>query len=157
MFAVERLSQANRRKLSFEQQGKLMGQKLGGTLIIVGGFLMLLGIALLPAALGQHSDEAIMGAGICSFALGTLLCAIGVYLKASALKGPGIPAAPAKPQKVKGGCDLCGTDTPAIHCRVHQLHLCANCLGKHYDFRSCVYVPSTRRSSSSKLAASAKA
>jgi hypothetical protein len=28
---------------------------------------------------------------------------------------------------------------------VHQLHLCADCLGKHYDFRSCAYVPSTRR------------
>jgi len=28
---------------------------------------------------------------------------------------------------------------------VHQVHLCADCLGQHYDLRSCTYVPSSRR------------
>jgi len=34
---------------------------------------------------------------------------------------------------------------PVIHCKVHQVHMCAECLGQHYDFRTCSYVPSTRR------------
>jgi hypothetical protein len=36
---------------------------------------------------------------------------------------------------------------------VHEIHLCGNCLGDHYDFRSCAYVPSTRRTAPSKPAA----
>jgi len=39
----------------------------------------------------------------------------------------------------RGGCDLCGTEAPASHCS--QLHLCGDCLTKHYDMRSCAYVP----------------
>jgi len=146
-------------KLSVPEEGILMGQNASGWIISLGCLLMLVGLCLLPAALGDHQDQAILGAGMCAFAMGALVTAGGIYLKASALRAA-IAAGPAKPQskRVRGGCDLCGTDSPVINCRVHQLHLCGNCLGAHYDFRSCVYVPSTRRSAPAKgLARAAKA
>lgn len=133
-----------------------MGQRLGTFAIVCGALLMLVGLCFLPAAMAEHKDEAILGAGICAFAFGSLLAAGGFYLKAqvlnmSAANGP----AKAAPKPVRGGCDLCGTETPAIHCRVHQIHICGNCVGPHYDFRSCVYVPSTRRQTNSKGSARA--
>lgn len=131
-----------------------MGQKLGKVLMIFGSLLLVVAVCLLPAALGQNKDEAILGAGICSFAFGALLVAGGLYLKAQALNGAnaGGPAN-SQPKQQRGGCDLCGTEAPVIHCRVHEIHVCGNCLGKHYDFRSCVYVPSTRRQSNGKTRA----
>jgi len=131
-----------------------MGQKASSWVVVAGCFLMLTGLCFLPAALGAHPDEAILGAGVCLFALGALVAAGGLYLKASALQA-GAAAGPAKSQskRVRGGCDLCGTDSPVVNCRVHQLHLCGGCVGEHYDFRSCVYVPSTRRTSPTKAPA----
>jgi hypothetical protein len=144
MFTVESFPVGNTKKLSFLQEGVLMGQKLGNVALISGGFLMLLGLSFIPAALAQHQDETILGAGICAFAFGALISATGFYVKTRALQSASSPGT--KPQqKIRGGCDLCGTEIPAIHCRVHHLHICGNCLAKHYDFRSCVYVPSTRR------------
>jgi hypothetical protein len=131
-----------------------MGQKASSWAIVSGCFLMLAGICFLPAALGVHPDTAILGAGVCLFSAGALVAAGGLYLKARVLQ-TGPVAGSAKPQskRVRGGCDLCGTDSPVVNCRVHQLHLCGNCVGEHYDFRSCVYVPSTRRPASTKALA----
>jgi hypothetical protein len=144
MVSVEPFSALN--QPSVLEEGILMGQKASGWAIFLGCVLMLTGVCFLPAALGAHPDPAILGAGVCLFALGTLMAAGGIYLKARALQ-TGAAAGPGKPQskRVRGGCDLCGTDSPVVNCRVHQLHLCGNCVGEHYDFRSCVYVPSTRR------------
>ena len=126
-----------------------MGKKLSGFLLLCGWLLMLLGLCFVPAALGENKDEAMLGAGICAFAFGALLAASGLYLKAQVA----MAAAPAwalnsPPKPVGGGCELCGIESPVIHCRVHGVHVCGNCLGPHYDFRSCVYIPSTRRTSS---------
>ena len=127
-----------------------MSQKLSTVLTIFGGLLMLLGLTFLASGMAQKSqDESISGAGLMAFALGALVCSGGMYMKARAAQSAA-PATTAKPAKLRGGCDLCGTESPAIHCRVHQLHLCPNCLQKHYDMRSCVYVPSTRRALSAK-------
>ena len=136
------------------EEGVLMGQRVSSGAIISGCFLMLAGICFLPAALGSHPDAAILGAGVCLFAWGTLVAAGGLYVKARVIQA-GCTAGPAKPQakRVRGGCDLCGTDSPVVNCRVHQLHLCGNCVGEHYDFRSCVYVPSTRRPAPAKAPA----
>jgi hypothetical protein len=155
MFTVESFPVVKKKNLSFLQEGVLMGQKLGGVGLICGGFMMLLGLSFIPAALAQqHQDETILGAGICAFAFGALLASAGFYVKARALQSTSSPAA--KPQqKARGGCDLCGVEVPAVHCRVHQLHICGNCLAQHYDFRSCVYVPSTRRPATAKPAARA--
>ena len=127
-----------------------MGQKLSVTLIVVGSVLMLLGLTFLASGLAQGQDQAISGAGICAFSFGALICAAGIYAKARVLQA----AAPAaKPQmKPRGGCDLCGTASPAVMCRAHQLHLCPTCLSRHYDSRSCIYVPSTRRAAAAKAA-----
>jgi hypothetical protein len=128
--------------------------KVSGLAIVCGCFLMVLGLAFLPAAFGTHPDESILGLGICVFSLGALTVAGGLYMKAHALKSgtTGANAPKAQPKRVRGGCDLCGSETPVIHCRVHDIHVCGNCLGNHYDFRSCAYVPSTRRTAGSKAA-----
>ncbi len=134
-----------------------MGQKAGTWAIILGCFLMLAGLCFLPAALGSHPDEAILGGGMCLFAGGALLAAGGTYFKARALQA-NAAAGKLQGKRIRGGCDLCGTDSPVVNCRVHQLHLCGKCVGEHYDFRSCVYVPSTRRPTATKpLARAAKA
>jgi hypothetical protein len=127
--------------------------KMSGWVTIAGFFLMLLGLCFLPAALGSHPDEAILGAGVSIFSFGALTCAAGMYLKARALQsGAAAPRVTAAPKRVRGGCGLCGTETPVIHCRVHEIHLCGNCLEDHYDFRSCAYIPSTRRTAPAKPA-----
>lgn len=125
-----------------------MGQKLSSLALICGSSLMLVGLCFVPAALGENKDEGILGVGICAFALGALIAASGLYLKAKVATAAGRSGAlNAPPKPVRGGCDLCGSELPVIHCRVHTVHICGNCLGDHYDFRSCVYVPSTRRPS----------
>ena len=137
------------KKLSRFEEGLTMGQKLSGFSLLCGSSLMLLGLCLVPAALGENKDEAILGAGICAFAFGALIAAGSLYVKAKVAMAAGPAGAlHAPPKPVRGGCDLCGTDSPVIHCRVHGVHVCGNCLGQHYDFRSCVYVPSTRRPAS---------
>lgn len=149
MFTVDSVRARNTAKLSFLQEGVVMGQKLGGFALIAGCFLMLLGLSFIPAGLAQHQDETILGAGLCAFAFGAFAAAAGMYLKTRALQSTAVPGAAAQP-KSRGGCDLCKTEVPVIHCRVHNLHICAECVAKHYDFRSCVYIPSTRRPASAK-------
>jgi hypothetical protein len=126
--------------------------KASGWLIIVGCFSMLAGLIVLSAALGSHPDESVRGLGICLFSLGAFIGAGGLYMKARAGKSGAPASTPKAPKRVRGGCDLCGSETPVIHCRVHDVHVCGNCLADHYDFRSCAYVPSTRRTAGSKAA-----
>jgi hypothetical protein len=81
---------------------------------------------------------------------GALAGAAGIYLKALVLGSKALLNAPAPEaanlnRHPRGACDLCRKETPVVHCKVHQFHLCASCLAEHYDFRACVYVPSTRR------------
>jgi hypothetical protein len=127
--------------------------KVSGWLIIVGCFAMLVGLTFLSAALGSHPDESVRGLGVCVFALGAFIGAGGLYMKSRGTRSDA-PAAgtPKAPKRVRGGCDLCGSETPVIHCRVHDVHVCGNCLADHYDFRSCAYVPSTRRTAGAKAA-----
>lgn len=132
-----------------------MGQKLAGVALTAGCFLMLLGLALVPAALGDRHDDSILGAGICAISFGALLCGAGFYLKTRALQATLPPGIAVASQKQRGGCDLCRDEVPAVLCRVHNLHICGDCLSEHYDFRSCVYVPSTRRAPAGKPAARA--
>ena len=131
-----------------------MGLKLSGLLIIVGSLLMIVGATFLAAALGQRQDETIVGAGICAFSFGSLLVAGGLYLKARTLQASPALAAASKPQPkpTRGGCDLCGTESPAVLCRTHDVHLCPACLSKHYDKRTCAYAPSIRRAPAAKAA-----
>jgi hypothetical protein len=140
------------------EEGRLMGKKVSNVAIIFGCSLMVLGLCFLPAALGNHPDPAILGGGVCLFSLGALMASSGMYLKAVAAQAgapAGVAAGAAKGpvKRARGGCDLCGTESPAVNCKVHQVHLCGDCLGKHYDFRSCVYVPSTRRPATVKVMA----
>jgi hypothetical protein len=146
IFAVEarRAKHTTKKKPSFFPEGTLMSGKLSITTIIFGCALILLGLSFLPAAFSPDHDQTILGAAICAVSFGALLISAGLYLKARALNSAAGPGK-AQSKTVRGGCDLCGTASPVIHCRVHQLHICGECVGQHYDFRSCVYIPSTRR------------
>ena len=136
-----------------------MATKSSTWMMAVGAFIAFVGLCFLPAAFGPDSDRTMLGAGAVVIATGMLLIASGFYVKArtlGALAAPASPPASGKRSR-KSICDRCAVDEPVIQCRVHQLHLCAECLTKHYDFRSCAYVPSTRRGAPTKSNASAYA
>jgi hypothetical protein len=131
-----------------------MSSRAGTWMIALGALGGFAGLCVLPAALGEQGEGNLLSVGLCLFSLGALAVATGIYLKAQVLQsspqsktGSGAPqGAPANPgRKVRGGCELCGTEAPVVQCKVHQLHLCGTCLAAHYDSRSCAYVPTTRR------------
>lgn len=130
-----------------------MATKTGNWLIVVGALLVFVGLCFIPAAFGPNPDKTMLGAGLAVLAMGALLAATGVYFKARGLSELAQPnAAPSVKRSRKSNCDLCGKNEPAVQCRVHQIHLCADCLSEHYDFRSCAYIPSTRRTASAHAA-----
>jgi hypothetical protein len=136
-----------------------MATKFSTWMMAVGALIAFIGLCFLPAAIGPDSDRTMLGAGAVVIATGMLLIASGFYVKARTLGT--VTAAPSAPPSAKKNrksiCDRCGLDEPVIQCRVHQLHLCGDCLSSHYDFRSCAYVPSTRRGAPAKSNAAAYA
>jgi hypothetical protein len=124
-----------------------MASKTGTWLIVIGGCIALFGLCALPGGLGPNPDKSLLGASMTALSAGMMLIAGGLYLKARNSRPQGAADNGARIKKGRRAtCERCGQDEPVIQCRVHQLHLCGDCLGPHYDFRSCAYVPSTRRS-----------
>jgi hypothetical protein len=118
-------------------------------MIAAGAVVLVMGLLTLPAALGEHVDTSLLTLGACGVSLGSMIAAGGVYLKARTMvssQGTTVFSGESKqaPRRLRGGCDRCHGDLPVIHCKVHQVHLCPGCVTKHYDFRSCTYIPSTR-------------
>ena len=130
-----------------------MSQKTGSWIIAIGAVIMFLGLCFLPALLGPHGDQSLLGAASGMFSFGTLMIAGGIYLKARTLQGRSGTEKKKQNSGTNGkryrgaSCDLCGKAEPVILCRVHEVHLCADCLAQHYNFRSCAYVPTNRRQS----------
>jgi hypothetical protein len=139
------------KKLPFPQEINDMPSRTSNWIIALGAIVGFAGVCCLAAAVGDHSDSNLLGPGATFFGMGSLILASGIYLKASALQGQGTGRA-AKEGSARrpahGSCDLCKAEDAVILCRVHQFHLCSHCLSEHYDFRSCVYVPSVRRMTS---------
>ncbi|MGH9544827.1 MAG: hypothetical protein ACRD23_06385 [Terriglobales bacterium] len=138
-----------------------MSSQTGNWMIAVGALGGFVGMLMLPAALGEHPDTSLLILGACGVSLGSIIAASGIYLKAHALQSSaGSGSAPGESRnskrRVRGGCDVCHGDLPVIHCKVHQVHLCPDCLGRHYDFRTCTYVPSTRTTAKAKSLAKAR-
>ena len=126
-----------------------MSSKTANWIIAAGTLLMFVGLCFLPSALGANPDADMLEIGACQFSLGALVVATGFYAKARGVQKEIALVDPRKEsgasnQRVRGGCDLCGTEAPVVQCKVHQLHLCGACLAQHYDVRSCAYVPTTR-------------
>ncbi len=121
-----------------------MSSRTANSMTAIGAVMALLGLCVLPAAFGKHPDTALLGAGLSFFSLGLLTVAMGVYLKAKAAKSGAPPPKEEAKKRLKNGCDLCQIELPVILCKVHELHLCPVCLERHYDMRSCNYVPSPR-------------
>src|SRR5579863_8449659 len=126
-----------------------MSSKTANWIIAAGVVLMFIGLCFLPGAFSDRPEADMLEIGACQFSLGALVIATGMYAKGRAAQfaiAAGEPRKESSPsnQRVRGGCDLCGTEAPAVQCKVHQLHLCGSCLAQHYDVRSCAYVPTTR-------------
>lgn len=135
-----------------------MATKTGNWMMALGAFIVFAGLCFLPAAFGRDADRTMFGAGFVVMSSGLLLISIGFYAKAQALgTASATTAAPATTKRARGKsiCDRCAQEEPVIQCRVHQLHLCGSCLSEHYDFRSCAYIPSTRRGATAKSNAAA--
>lgn len=124
-----------------------MTARVGNWMIATGAIIMFVGLCCLPAAFGEHRDASLLGVCASIFGMGALFVAGGLYFKAQMLRlqTETGEVEPAPAPRNRGGCELCGSDVPVIHCRVHQLHLCSTCLAEHFDPRSCSYVPPTRR------------
>jgi hypothetical protein len=122
-----------------------MALKIASWMIGVGCFLTFAGLCFFPAAFFPQRDTPILGAGAMLFSTGMVLAALGLYIKARFW-------AESESLKARSGkskrriCNFCGEQESAVECRVHHLHLCGDCLGKHYDFKTCAYVPSARQS-----------
>ncbi len=125
-----------------------MSSRTGNWMIAFGVVIGFVGLCMMPAGLGNHNDRSLLGLGAALFGTGALAVAAGIYLKALLLSSQPtaiVPASDHTKLMPRGACDLCRKEAPVVHCKVHQFHLCARCLAEHYDFRACVYVPSTRR------------
>jgi len=119
--------------------------KIATWLIGIGCMVGLFGLTMIPAALKpDNNDKSILSLCVLTISFAMMLTAGGLYLKARSHTGVSDSESAAK-RRGKSNCDSCGKLEPVILCRVHQLHLCSDCLATHYDFRSCAYVPSTRR------------
>jgi hypothetical protein len=126
-----------------------MSSRPGNWMIAAGAILIFVAFCCLPAAMGDGKDPELLQFAVGIFSLGALSAATGIYLKALALKSAesseeNKKEEPTSDRRIRGGCQLCATEAPVIQCKIHQLHLCGNCLARHYDARSCIYVPTTR-------------
>jgi len=125
-----------------------MQSKIANGMMGVGAVGIFLGFLTMLAGRGDHPDSTILMMGACALSLGSLLTAAGMYVKAKYVHAsfPANRTSP-KPQtrRIRGGCDICQGNIPLIYCRVHQIHMCADCTAEHFDPRSCAYVLSSRR------------
>ncbi len=131
-----------------------MATKISSWLVAIGGVISFMGLCFLPAAFGNRPDKTMLDAGLTTFAMGVLLISGGLYLKARFLTQDQKAAAALSDSRraPRSACNRCGKNEPVVQCRVHEVHLCADCLEQHYDFRSCAYVPSTRRGTHARAA-----
>lgn len=121
--------------------------RTGNWIILAGSGFFFLGLCVIAAALGDTTGTNMFPLGALLFSLGTMSLGLGMFLKARDLQVKLATPTPSTDtgRRVRGGCDLCASETPSVQCRVHQLHLCGSCLADHHDPRSCAYVPSLQR------------
>jgi len=124
-----------------------MPSKISTSFIVFGFVTIFSALCVLPAALMKDAESSLLGMAAALFSMGALVIASGVYLKARVLQAQAPRAeAPAANSAQRGGCELCGKEAPVVRCKVHQLNLCGACLARHYDTRSCTYIPSASKS-----------
>jgi len=126
-----------------------MSSRTGSWIVALGALVLFLGLIVLGTSLGKSGDPDALPVGAGLFSLGAVAIAGGIYLKAKAVQRASSSEAPRKESanagRTRGGCELCGIEAPVVQCKIHRLQLCGTCLSQHYDARSCIYVPSTRR------------
>jgi len=122
-----------------------MQSKLANSMIGVGTVGIFLGFITMLSSRGEHPDSTILMIGACALSLGSLLTAGGMYVKTKYIQAS-LPAKTiGKAARRVRGCDICRGEAPLIYCRTHQVNMCADCTGQHFDPRSCNYIPSAAR------------
>jgi hypothetical protein len=135
-----------------------MSSRLGNWAIGIGIIVLFAGLCILASAFGKNSDPSVVSMGAFLFSIGAVVIASGIYLKARSMQDSSPANTTLSPnRKSRGGCDLCGIEAPVVLCKTHQLHLCGDCLAQHYDLRSCVYQPTSRKPLNKPVKAAAKA
>ncbi|HEV8048439.1 MAG TPA: hypothetical protein VGP35_11945 [Terriglobales bacterium] len=99
-----------------------MSTKTASWIIGAGVLMMFIGLCFLPGAFGAHPGQDMLEIAACQFSLGALIAAGGIYAKARVLQFAIASGEPRKEpatanQRVRGGCDLCGTEAPVVQCR----------------------------------------
>jgi len=61
---------------------------MGNGLIALGALGAVIGLIMLPAALGEHPDTSLLILGACGVSLGSLTAASGIFFKARAIQAP---------------------------------------------------------------------
>src|ERR1700682_6508408 len=110
-----------------------MSSRLGNWIIGLGVIVLFAGLCVLPGAFGKTPDSSLLPVGACLFSMGAVFIAAGIYLKASSIQASNAASTvqvPSLNRKNRGGCELCGPEAPVVFCKIHQLHLCGNCLAQ---------------------------
>ncbi len=131
-----------------------MLSKASNWLMLAGVAVLSAGLLCVPAMIERRHEVDLVAMGSCLFGVGAFVIASGLYFKTQLMRSE-IEKVSGPRRRMTGGCELCATESQVVHCKVHQLDLCGNCLSQHYDFRSCAYVPALRGASTSRRAARA--
>lgn len=121
-----------------------MPSKMSKIMIGFGAALLLVGLAFVPAGFGPDGDPSVMAGGMGIFSFGSLLIGLGFYLNAREVHAA-IKAEKTSAVSKTGACEACEENPQVILCTTHAAGLCAACLHTHFDPRSCVFTPASRR------------
>jgi hypothetical protein len=121
---------------------------VGKIMVVFGIILILGGLAFLPAGFGPDGDPSVMAGGMGVFSLGSLATGLGLYLNARQLRAGGAEKKPEKkaaPAFKLPPCEACEETQQVFVCANHGSALCASCMHTHFDPRSCLLTPASRR------------
>ena len=121
-----------------------MSSKISKIMIGFGSALLLVGLAFVPAGFGPDGDPSVMAGGMGIFSFGSLVIGLGFYLNAREVHAA-IRAEKTIAAAKTGMCEACEGNAQVILCTTHAAGLCASCMHTHFDPRSCVFTPASRK------------
>lgn len=114
-------------------------KRLDVLLLILGGLLLVASLLMLPTLLAPHPDPQQVMASAGLFGGGAIVLAGGFYLRARTLMRR---LEKLTTEQAQGAvkCSVCQTMAAIVVCRMHEVKLCAACIGRHDLVQLCSYV-----------------